>query len=214
MTVRMLYAGSLRPGGNGLDRVAMFEAAGYEVVQADRFAFMQAGTRIERSIAARFQLGRAVRSFNRMLQARARVGGYDVVFVDKGVWVWPSTLRCLKSAAKDGLVIHYTPDAQFRENRSRYFFSGLPLYDLAVTTKSFEREAYRAAGARLHEAHSSGLWQSAVPCGDSGYTAASSLRGLLHWSLPATLRQSLRPPGSPCPSEDLGAKLDSIFSAV
>jgi spore maturation protein CgeB len=139
----------------------MFEAAGYDVLQADRFAFMQAGTRIERSIAARFHRGRSVHAFNRMLRAHARAGDYDVVFVEKGVWVWPSTLRRLKTAARQGLAVHYTPDAQFLENRSRHFRRGLPLYDLAVTTKPFEREAYRAAGARavrlIHQGHGSRL---------------------------------------------------------
>lgn len=155
MTTRVLYVGSLRPGGNGLDRVAMFEAAGYEVLHADRFVFMEAGTRIERSISARLQLGRSVRDFNRMLDNRSEMGGYDVVFVDKGVWVWPASLSRLKDAA--ALSIHYTPDAQFLENRSRHFFNSLPLYDLAVTTKPFELDAYRAAGARnvtlIHQGH-------------------------------------------------------------
>lgn len=159
MTARVLYVGSLRPGGNGLDRVAMFEAAGYEVLQADRFAFMEAGTRIERSISARLQLGRSVRDFNRMLEDRAEMGGYDVVFVDKGVWVWPASLSRLNDAA--GFSIHYTPDAQFFENRSRHFFRGLPSYDLAITTKAFELDAYRAAGARdlklIHQGHGARL---------------------------------------------------------
>ena len=161
MTVRVLYVGSLRPGGNGLDRVAMFQAAGYEAIQADRFAFMQSYTRVERSMAARFNIGRAVHAFNRMLQARARTGGYDVVFVDKGVWIWPSTLGYLKAAAKDGLAVHYTPDAQFLENRSRHFFNSLPQYDLAVTTKPFECSAYLAAGAQavklIHQGYGSRL---------------------------------------------------------
>ena len=148
MKARILYVGSLRPGGNGLDRVLMFEKAGFEVLRADRFPFMVKGSGIERSVAARFHIGRSVYAFNQMLQELAQTGGYDVVFVDKGVWVWPASLRCLKLAAVEGLCVHFTPDAQFFENRSRHFFRSLPLYDLAVTTKPFEIEAYRMAGAR------------------------------------------------------------------
>jgi len=147
MSLRLLYVGSLRPGGNGLDRVALFETAGFAVQQADRFAFMSRGSRIERTLAARFHAGRGPRGFDRMLRAAADRGGFDLVFVDKGVWVRPGTLARLKAAATLGLAIHYTPDAQFLENRSRHFFRALPLYDLAITTKPFELDAYRNAGA-------------------------------------------------------------------
>ena len=77
-------------------------------------------------------------SFNAMLRAHAAAGGYDVVFVDKGVWVRRDTLARLKAAASAGIAVHFTPDAQFLENRSRHFFRSLPLYDLSVTTKPFE----------------------------------------------------------------------------
>lgn len=161
MTDRILYVGSLRPGGNGRDRVALFEAAGCTVIPADRLPFMNRGSRIERSLAARFHIGRGPAGFDQMLRARAGQGGYDVVFVDKGVWVRPATLRALKAGATTGLAIHYTPDAQFLENRSRHFFAALPLYDLAVTTKPFEVDLYRAAGARevrlIHQGHGARL---------------------------------------------------------
>lgn len=170
MSIRILYVGSLRPGGNGCDRVALFEAAGFAVTEADRLPFMAVGNRIERSIAARYHVGRGVRGFDRMLRDRAAAGGYDVVFVDKGVWVRPDTLRALKAGAKLGRAIHYTPDAQFLENRSRHFFAALPLYDLAVTTKPFETDLYRAAGAHdvrlIHQGHGARLMpvpRDAVP---------------------------------------------------
>lgn len=146
MSPRLLYAGSLRPGGNGLDRVALFEAAGFEVVQANRYRYMMMGTRLGRSLAARFNFGPSVRRFNRLLTDIAAEDRFDIVFVDKGVWIWPQTLKRLKRAAQ--LLVHYTPDAQFREYRSRHFYRGLPDYDLAVTTKPFEVDAYRTTGAQ------------------------------------------------------------------
>lgn len=105
-------------------------------------------TRIERSVAARHHTGRSVIGFNRMLEKHAKDGSYDIVFVDKGVWVRPETLLKLKKAARKQIAIHYTPDAQFFENCSRHFFSGLPEYNLCVTTKPFELDQYTGAGAR------------------------------------------------------------------
>lgn len=148
MSETILYAGSLRPGGNGRDRCALFDAAGFALCEADRFPHMMAGARPERSIAARYHMGRSVMAFNKMLTERAQAGGYDIVFVDKGVWVWRETLRQLKAAAGRKIAIHYTPDAQFLENRSRHFFRALPDYDLAITTKPFELAAYRQGGAK------------------------------------------------------------------
>ncbi|WP_281843265.1 CgeB family protein [Sinisalibacter aestuarii] len=121
------------------------ESRGFCVIKADRHRYMAMGTRFERSLAARLNLGRGVRRFNLLLEAVAERDRFDVVFVDKGVWVRPQTLRQLKSCAR--LLVHYTPDAQFREYRSRKFLRSLPDYDLSVTTKPFEIEDYRAAGA-------------------------------------------------------------------
>jgi spore maturation protein CgeB len=148
MSIRVLYVGSLRAGGNGLDRVTLFEAAGFTVQLANRFEYMCRGSRIERSLAARYHIGRGPHGFDCLLRTCAAEGGFDLVFVDKGVWVRPETLQKLRAAASLGLAIHYTPDAQFLENRSRYFFRALPIYDMAITTKPFECDAYRAAGAK------------------------------------------------------------------
>lgn len=146
--MRILFCGNTEPGWTGRDRIDALEASGFHVRAANSRPFIQAGTRIERSLAARWQLGRGVVRFNRLLRNEAARGGYDIVIVDKGLWIWPDTLAALKASARQGIAIHFTPDAQFLENRSRHFFRGLPLYDLAVTSKPFEVEAYNSAGVR------------------------------------------------------------------
>lgn len=144
----ILYVGSLREGDNGPDRAAVFETAGYSIVHADRFPYIMSGTRLERSMAARLNIGRSVNKFNQMLLKLAKNVNFDSVFVDKGVWLWADTLRELKNAARCGIAIHYTPDSQFLENKSRHFCDCLPEYDLCVTTKPFELEHYHKGGAR------------------------------------------------------------------
>jgi spore maturation protein CgeB len=105
---------------------------------------------------ARYHVGRGVRAYNRFLQAQADKGGFDLVFVDKGVWVWPETLQKLKRAARAHLAIHFTPDAQFLEQRSRHFLHGLRQYDLAI-------DAYRSAGAREIKLLLQGYGESITP---------------------------------------------------
>lgn len=146
--VSLLYVGRLRPGDNGPDRIAAIQSAGYAVEGFDTHAMLDSGLRLERSLTARWHIGRAVSRINQALMARAAQGGFDAVLVDKGTWLWPRTLRTLRAASRMSLAIHYTPDAQFLENRSRHFFQGLPDYDLAVTTKDFELDHYRKTGAR------------------------------------------------------------------
>lgn len=143
----ILYCGNTQPGWTGHDRVAALRDRGFAVVTANSRPMLTMGSRLERSVAARTLFGRGVAAFNRLLTDHARAGGFDAVFVDKGVWIWPGTMRALKAAARWGVAVHFTPDAQFLENRSRHFFRALPDYDLAITTKTFEIDAYRAAGA-------------------------------------------------------------------
>lgn len=146
---KIMYVGSLRSGDNGPDRAAAFQRQGFEILPADRYGFLTSGLRLERSLAARINLGRSVLQFNKMLQSLCRSEKYDAIFVDKGVWVWPETLRELKRRSRADLAVHYTPDSQFLENRSRHFLGCLPLYDACFTTKQFELAEYKKHGARV-----------------------------------------------------------------
>ena len=148
MTRRILYVGNLRPGGNGRDRMAVLAAGGDRLDGFDTRPYRAAGPRLLRSLTARVQIGPAVRALNRALLDRAARADYDVVLVDKGTLLRPATVAALRRGAAQGLAVHYTPDAAFADNRSRGFFRAVPLYDLLVTTKPFEMDAYRAAGAR------------------------------------------------------------------
>lgn len=69
----------------------------------------------------------------------------DIVMIDKGLMVHPDTLRKLKSLKT--ILIHYSHDDQFNPaNQSRYYRAGIPLYDLHITTKSFNVEELRQGG--------------------------------------------------------------------
>ena len=144
---RLLYIGNLRDGGNGQDRMAIFRAQGYETEGFDTRPYRGAGPRLLRSLTAR-GWGPAVLALNRKLDRRARRGGFHLVIVDKGTVISPATLRRLKTAAYRHIAVHYTPDAAFTDNRACNFFRTVPNYDLLVTTKPFEMDDYRRAGAR------------------------------------------------------------------
>jgi len=69
------------------------------------------------------------------------------IWIDKGVWIWPETLDQLGKFC-GAKLIHYTPDPSLLFHRSRHFVKSIPKYDLLFTTKSFELDLLRQAGAR------------------------------------------------------------------
>lgn len=106
---------------------------------------MQESARLWRTLAFRHHTGPAVERINRLVLRELNDSRRDLVWVDKGVFLRYSTLRAVRSLS--GRMVHFTPDTAFNASRSRHFEKGLGLYDLTVTTKSFEAPEYhRRAG--------------------------------------------------------------------
>lgn len=144
----ILYVGSLGLGSTAAHRMRALERQGVTVVPVDTAPWIhRTGNRVMRSLAWRWGLGPVVRCFNQGLLQQAAEAQYDWVWLDKGHWVYPETLRALRRSAQTRLI-HYTPDAHFSENRSRQFPASIPLYDMLITTKSHEIELYRRHGPR------------------------------------------------------------------
>ena len=120
---------------------------GVEIIPFNTLPYLTHGWRVEQALAHRCRVGRGVRALNAALCQDNALFEFDVVWIDKGVWIYPSTLMHLKVRSLCQLAIHHTPDAHFADNRSRHFEKCLPLYELAVTTKPFELAAYRCHGA-------------------------------------------------------------------
>ncbi len=76
---------------------------------------------------------------------------YDVLWVTKALALHPATLRQARMLQPSVRLIWYSEDDMMaRHNQSRYFIKGLPLYDVVITTKSFNCEPHElpALGAR------------------------------------------------------------------
>jgi spore maturation protein CgeB len=114
--------------------------------RVDTDAGFRGANRLWKSAAFRLKAGPLVRRINRDVIQQTNGRHYDLVWVDKGVYLWPNTLDYVRKSAK--AMVHFTPDTAFHANRSRHFFAATGTYDLLVTTKSFEVERYRElAGA-------------------------------------------------------------------
>jgi spore maturation protein CgeB len=106
----------------------------------DTDAPFRRASRLWRSLAFRWRVGKAVQDMNRHVIAELPPGSFDLIWVDKGVCLYPETIRRLRSQSRR--LVYYTPDTSFLHNRSRFFERTVNFYDLVVTTKSLELEHY------------------------------------------------------------------------
>jgi hypothetical protein len=96
-----------------------------------------------RSVGWRFKLGPLIWRINDYAEKQIRGDGdFDVVWIDKGVFIRSQFIKKLKS--ESNTIVHFTPDTAFTHNQSKFFYDALPLYDYLITTKSFEKRFYHA----------------------------------------------------------------------
>ena len=117
---------------------SLVEPDRWDVIDTDE-GFRRSG-RIWKSIACRLKAGPLVWEINRRVIAQTGQQHYDLIWVDKGVYLWSETVEHLRKLT--GCLVHFTPDTAFYANRSRHFLASARQYDLLVTTKSFEMGQY------------------------------------------------------------------------
>lgn len=146
----ILYVGTLWEGGTCLARMRALEQLGFTVVPFDTSPYCVRGSRFFRALRHRLNRGPTITSLNRDLKNvySSIANTVDYIWVDKGRWVDPDTLRHCKDAGTARLI-HYTPDPQLDYHQSHLFNRCIPLYDLMITTKPFEIERYRQLGGNI-----------------------------------------------------------------
>lgn len=141
------YTGPLGPGETCEMRRQALATLGHTTIPVDLSEVIRAGSKTARRVQWRLRTGPMVSAYNTAL-LKARTAATEMVWVDKGIFVEPSTLKVLR---KNGVrwAVHYSPDNYFiPQNASRHLWRSLPLYDLVVTTKPAIVERLRRAGAR------------------------------------------------------------------
>ncbi|NIK91357.1 glycosyltransferase [Mangrovimonas sp. CR14] len=139
--MKVLYIGQFTQGttsrmrGETLERV--LNPALFKVIDTN-IPFYQTN-KLVRSFGFRYKFGPLIDKINKFIEESA-TGAFDLIWVDKAVFVTDSITEKLRSLAKT--LVHYTPDTAFLENRSRHFYRSIKYYDFLITTKSFEEEAY------------------------------------------------------------------------
>lgn len=148
-TLKILYIGHYAPGSTSRMRgeyiKKILQPESFNVVDID--IPMSATSRLFKSIGWRYKFGPLIdRINNHVRQSIDQEARYDVIWVDKGVFIRPQIMQILRGKALK--LIHFTPDPAFLFHHSRFFEQSLPLYDCCITTKSFEIEKYYEHGAK------------------------------------------------------------------
>lgn len=146
--MKVIYVGELWDGSTCFERAKVLVERGWNVLQFDTTSYLSRGGRLLRAFQHRLLFGPYVVRFNKdIIDFVKRAGSAQVVWIDKGRWVFPATLEKIKDLT-GALLLHYTPDPAFTLHTSRHFENSLSLYDLCVTTKRYELDKYREAGAK------------------------------------------------------------------
>ena len=162
--MKILYVGQLWEGGTCLERMRLLQGLSCQIVPFDTTSWIAEGSRWGRSLAHRVNWGLPLEGLNNALTAFAQtLRDVTHIWIDKGRWIYPSTVRFLKEQT-GATSVHYTPDPQLLHHRSRHFTACLPLYDLLVTTKPFEVAHYKASGAKNVMLVLQGYDDRFVPC--------------------------------------------------
>ena len=152
--MKILYVGSLDPFGTSLSRLESLRKieAGVQTFDVDPALDFSTKSALQRYVERQLGWGPRVRAANRALVATCRELRPDLVWIDKGLWLRPRTLRRLRVLLPRARFVGYSPDDMGNpSNQSRRYLDSLPLYDLHVTTKSYNVEELSALGARERE---------------------------------------------------------------
>lgn len=85
---------------------------------------------------------------NKKIIERINAFNYDIVWIDKGIIVFPETLKEIKKQSLKTKIVSYSPDNMaLRHNQSQQYVECIPLYDYIITNKSCIIEDMKRLGA-------------------------------------------------------------------
>lgn len=86
---------------------------------------------------------------NAQIIQKVKEKDYDIVWIDKGVTIFPETLKFIKAHSPRTIIVSYSPDNMaLRHNQSRQYVECIPLYDHIITNKSYILDDMRRLGAK------------------------------------------------------------------
>ncbi|MGH9348881.1 MAG: glycosyltransferase family protein [Vicinamibacterales bacterium] len=143
----LLYAGQLEPGGGSAQRRGALGRLGFDCRDVDFLPFMLWGPKLVRAAMRLTASGPSIARLNETIRRAIGEQTPDILWVDRGIWIHPDTLAFARRAGVS-LLVHFSPDPMFVVHDTRHLRASVPLYDVCITPKEYELEAYARHGAR------------------------------------------------------------------
>lgn len=147
---RILFVGDLTPYLTTRARRDAFLELGFPVESIDQMPYIRSARPLVSALTYRTLLTPGVFALNREIRRRASEFRPDVIWLEKGTFVFPRTIRRLRRDPRALLVYHNTDDWRFRGgiNRLHWRFLRRTIadYDLHVTSNLWNVDEFRAAG--------------------------------------------------------------------
>ena len=129
-------------GSTCLSRLDGLRALGLDAEVLDTTAVLPPGPRLLRSLVQRTYFHPSVRRLNLQLESMVEKSRYDLVWVERGEWIYPWTLSRVR---KQGCaIVHYNTDDVFGTHGHFWLHRvGMRNYDLYLTTNRLNVPAIR-----------------------------------------------------------------------
>ncbi len=86
---------------------------------------------------------------NEKITDQVKHNKYDIIWIDKGLTIYPETLKFIKEYSPETLIVSYSPDNMvLRHNQSQQYIECVPLYDHIITNKSYIIDDLKKLGAK------------------------------------------------------------------
>lgn len=152
---KILYVGPLFAGSTALHRRDALLSLGCEVSSIDTASPLGFGSNpgswrwwLQR-LYQRSDFYFDWKRLRRQLLQAFRSEDWDVLWLDKALLIKPEVLKLLKKLQPNCRIVHYSPDDMFNPaNQTKRYMEAISLYDLHVTTKTYNIEELKGEGAR------------------------------------------------------------------
>jgi len=150
---RILFIGDLNQYGRGYQRYRTLHELGHDVI-AYSHTFVSEPNKIQPptllyKIFWKLRIPLDDMGINLILRREVKRQNFDVIWIEKGNMVWPSTLRYLKRASPNSVLISCSEDDMYvQHGHSLWYRWGLDSYDIVFTTKAYNLNELLMFGAK------------------------------------------------------------------
>lgn len=153
--MKILFVGDLNEYGRSFQRYRTLANLGHVIVAVPMFPRVphaDIASSFFEKVMWKLSLPLDRAGANRALRTLVTQETFDIVWIEKGNTILPSTLRFVKKKLPHAKLISLSEDDMYaRHNRSLYYRWGLQHYDVIFTTKMYNLEELKRFGAKRTE---------------------------------------------------------------